>query len=459
MEFSNRPSPKKQVNAALLKTAPANISATASFQQLRAQFPFYANCDKLTAKGATSPAYLDSAATSHRPQQVLDTEYNFAALHNAAVHRGTSFATGAATNTFEQARATVQDFLGAGSDYTLVWQAGATDALNTLAFALSDTNLLPQAAPPHSLFERFRLDSESEIVVTLAEHHANLVPWQRLAARTGAKLVVVPVTAAGIWQLNDFRERLNPRTRLVAFTHVSNVTGWIAPVVELVSLVRAHTKGALTVLDACQSAPHLPFNITDLGVDFAVFSGHKMLGPNGIGGLLGKTELLHALSPARTGGSSITTVTADYAEFLPAPHRFEPGTQPVSQAIALAAACDFLTQVGVSRAAAREHELTAYLVQELQGVSGLKLLGPQEAEQRAALAAVTLQGVHPHDVGQVLDMLQVVVRTGHHCAQPLHRALGINASVRASVSFTTLPAEIDRFVAGVKEAKRYFGEK
>ncbi|MBB4071288.1 aminotransferase class V-fold PLP-dependent enzyme, partial [Canibacter oris] len=270
------------------------------------------------------------------------------------------------------------------------------------------------------------------------------------------KLVVVPVTAAGIWELDALRQRLSPRTRVVAFTHLSNVTGWLSPVQDVVQLVAQLTGGnAVTVLDACQSVPHLPFDVAALGVDFAVFSGHKMYAPNGIGGLLGKTELLQLLPPAKTGGSAITKVTAEAAEFLPPPHRFEPGTQPVSQVIGLGAAVDFISAIGMPLLAQREQQLSDYLYQRLAELPGVNLLGP--ATSRAGLVAFTLTGVHPHDASQVLDTNDVVVRVGHHCAQPLHRALGINSSVRASISAATTTVEIDMLIAGIRDVQKYFG--
>lgn len=438
----------------LIGDAPARL-AMGDATGARALFPYFARADQLRAAGKEFPVYLDTAATSQRPAYVLDTEYNFAAYKNAAVHRGTSAIVGSATAEFEAARTQLAEFLGCGSDYSLVWQAGATDALNTLAFAFSEASI-----SAHPQASRFALDNGSEILVTAAEHHANLIPWQRLAKRTGARLVVVPVTADGTWRLTELTQRLNPRTRIVAFTHVSNVTGWISPVKEVVAQVAAHAPQAVTVLDACQSVPHLPFNSCELGFDFAVFSGHKMFAPGGVGALIGKTELLNSLPPARTGGSAITKVTAETAEFLPAPQRFEPGTQPVSQAVALGAAAQFLTAFDMHRIATYEHQILTHL---LDGIASLgpavQLLGPAAASSRQGLAAITVAGIHPHDIGQVLDTLNVYVRVGHHCAQQLHRALGCAASVRASISFTTTREEIDAFIDGMRSAIKYFGDK
>ncbi|WP_167143412.1 aminotransferase class V-fold PLP-dependent enzyme [Canibacter zhoujuaniae] len=412
-----------------------------------------------SAFAADRAIYLDTAATAQRPETVINAENKFLRENNAAVHRGTSAVVGAATLAFEGARDKVHKFVGAPSDATVVWSSNATDALNTLAGGFSEASLgvtSPALAVPGS--DRFALDSDAEIVVTAAEHHANLIPWQRLAQRTGAKLVVVPVTPDGIWELDEFVARLNNRTRIVAFTHISNVTGWIAPVHEVVAATRKHAnERAVIVLDACQSAPHIPINFTDLGVDFMTFSGHKLFAPYGIGALVGKTELLNALPPIRVGGSAITKVSLEHAEFLPAPHRFEPGTQPVSQAVGLGAAIDYLDSVDAGRAAATEHQLVTQLVEGIAGLNGVRLLGPSNPEQRVALTAVAVSGIHAHDIGQVLDTLGVMVRVGHHCAQPLHRELGITASVRASMHFTNTDTEVEQFIAGLKEAQRYFG--
>ena len=427
-------------------TSAAALSA-ADVALLRAEFPYFAAHDELDV----APAYLDSAATSQRPTLVLDAERRFLESSNAAVHRGTSGAVGAATEAFEGARATIARFVGAESADQIVWAENATDALNIVALGIGEANA--GLGVPGS--ERFALDTGDEILITEAEHHANLIPWQRLATKTGATLRYIPVRADGTWTLDDARAALTERTRVFAFAHVSNVTGYVAPVAELVEL--AHAVGAITVVDACQSVPHLPVNFRELGVDFAAFSGHKMLGPNGIGVLYGRPELLDALPPARTGGSAITKVTMETALFMPAPQRFEPGTQPVSQAVGLGAAVSFMEAIGVARAAQREHELVERLVAGIVETPGLRLLGPADPSQRVALAAVSVDGVHAHDVGQYLDEQGVLVRVGHHCAQPLHRALGITSSTRASVHVTTTEDEVDRFVDALRGAQRYFG--
>lgn len=420
---------------------------TADVFTLRAEFPYFANPPM---NEGMPVAYLDSAATSQRPFRVLDAERAFLERDNAAVHRGTSQAVGSATEKFEGARAAVAAFVGAAAPEQIVWAEGATDALNIVALGIGEAN----AGLGVKGSERFALGAGDEILVTEAEHHANLIPWQRLAAKTGATFKYIPVDEHGTWSLDAARDAINARTRIFAFSQVSNVTGFVSPVAELVELARA--VGAVTVLDACQSVPHIPVNFDSLGVDFAVFSSHKALGPNGIGVLYGRPEMLDALPPARTGGSAITKVTMEEAQFMPAPLRFEAGTQPVSQAVGLGEAVAFLSEVGMARAAAREHDLVTQLIEGVLDTPGLRLLGPQGVDQRVALAAVSVDGLHAHDVGQYLDEQGVLVRVGHHCAQPLHRALGMASSTRASVHLTTTEDEIDRFLDALRGAQRYF---
>lgn len=416
--------------------------------ELRAAFPFFT--DPPLNEGRPI-AYLDSGATSQRPKRVLDAEREYLEHANAAVHRGTSQAVGEATSRFEGARAAVAQFIGAATPEQVSWAQNATDALNMIALGIGEANSGLGVLGS----ERYVLEPGDEILVTEAEHHANLIPWQRLAKKTGATFRYIPVNETGTWSLDDARQAINSRTRIFAFSHVSNVTGYVAPVAELVELARA--VGAITVLDACQSVPHMPVDLDALGVDFAAVSGHKMLGPNGIGVLYGRPELLDALPPARTGGSMITKVTMEEAEFMPPPLRFEAGTQPVSQVVGLGAAVEFNTEMGMERVAAREHELVERLVEGVLETPGLRLLGPQNAKDRIALTAVAVEGLHAHDVGQFLDGEGILVRVGHHCAQPLHRALGMASSTRASVHATTTEEEVDRFLEAMRGAQKYFG--
>ncbi|MDQ4504327.1 SufS family cysteine desulfurase [Sinomonas sp. ASV322] len=403
--------------------------------------------------------YLDSGATSQKPRSVLEAEQDFYETRNAAVHRGAHELAVRATDAYEDARANVAAFVGAEPE-ELVWTSNATEALNLVAYALSNASVWAARGRGGDEVRRFALGPGDEIVVTELEHHANLIPWQELAFRTGAALRHIPIDDDGRLDLAEAARIIGPRTRVVAFSHASNVLGSVSPVEELVALARR--ADALVVLDACQSAPHMPVDVKALDVDFAAFSGHKMLAPTGIGALYGRAELLDALPPFLVGGSMITTVTMERAEYLPAPQRFEAGTQRISQAVALSAAVDYLRETGMARIAAREAVLGARLAEGIAAVDGVRLLGPAPGEEwyghaRFGLAAFDVDGVHAHDVGQYLDSLGIAVRVGHHCAQPLHRRLGLTASTRASAYLYTTEADVDAFLAGLAEVRRYFG--
>ena len=394
--------------------------------------------------------YLDSGATSQNPSCVIDVERSYYENENAAVHRGAHTLAALATERFEDARATLARFVGARED-EIVWTSNATEALNLVAYAIGNAT----AGRGGSAAQRFRLAPGDEILVTEMEHHANLIPWQELAARTGAVVRYIPISPDGTLRMDEAARLVSPRTRILAFTHVSNVLGVINPVQELVAL--AHSVGALTVLDACQSAPHLPLDLTALGVDFAAFSGHKMLGPTGIGVLFGRSELLNSLPPFLTGGSMITTVTMESADYLPSPHRFEAGTQRVSQAIALASAVGYLERIGIDRIAAHDAALGQQLVIGLNEIPGVTVLGPGIGQERVGLASFDVAGIHSHDIGQFLDDRSIAVRVGHHCTQPLHRRLGITSSTRASVYLYTTEDEVDEFLGALSDAINFFG--
>lgn len=393
--------------------------------------------------------YLDSGATSQRPLAVLDAERAFASTLNAAVHRGAHTLAAEATVLFEDARAALAGFIGAEED-EVVWTSNATEAVNLVAYAISNASMGRGGEAAAGL----RIGPGDEIVTTEMEHHANLVPWQELAARTGATLRVIPLDDDGALRLDAAAELIGPRTRLVAVTHVSNVLGVINPVAELIALARA--AGALVLLDACQSAPHLPLDVKALDVDFAVLSGHKMLGPTGIGALYGRRDLLEIMPPFLTGGSMITTVTTTGAEYLPPPQRFEAGTQRVSQAVALAEAVRYLENVGMPRIAAHEAELGARLAAGLGAIDGVRVLGGGIDLPRVGLASFDVAGIHAHDVGQFLDDAGIAVRVGHHCAQPLHRRLGVTASTRASTYLYTTRDEVDAVIDGVARTIDFF---
>lgn len=395
-------------------------------------------------------AYLDSGATSQKPLSVLESEQEFYEQRNAAVHRGAHWLAVEATEAFEAARGQLAAFIGAG-ETEVVWTSNATEALNLLAYSFSNASVgtvAPEA-------QAFALRPGDELLVTEMEHHANLIPWQELARRTGAVLKYVPITDAGVLDMDRATALLNERTKVFAFSHASNVLGTVNPVAQLVALARR--VGALTVLDACQSVPHLPVDVKALGVDFAVFSGHKMLAPTGIGVLYGRSELLDAMPPFLTGGSMITSVTMEQAGYLPAPQRFEAGTQRISQAIALAVAANYLSETGMAKIAGWEAKLGQQLVRGLSGLPGIRVLGPEAGVERLGLAAFDVAGVHAHDVGQFLDDRGIAVRVGHHCAQPLHRRLGLTASTRASTYLYNTEAEVDRFLQAVSEVRGYFG--
>lgn len=397
--------------------------------------------------------YLDSGATSQNPLSVIEAEQEFYEQRNAAVHRGAHHLAVEATEAFEDARQTVADFVGADYSET-IWTSNATEGINLLAYALSNAGLWAAQGRGDARLRELALNPGDEIVVTEMEHHANLIPWQELAFRTGATLRHIPVDDAGRLRMDAAGEIIGSRTRLVAFTHASNVLGTINPVADLVGLARR--SGAMVVLDACQSAPHLPLDVKELDVDFAVFSGHKMLAPTGIGVLYGKQEILDVLPPFLTGGSMITTVTMERAEYLPAPQRFEAGTQRISQAVALAAAVNYLTETGLARIHQWETALGQRMVAGLEAIPGIRVLGPAAGEERIGLAAFDVEGVHAHDVGQFLDSRGIAVRVGHHCAQPLHRRLGLTATTRASAYLYNTTNDVDQFLDAVAGVRAYF---
>ncbi|MCT9819387.1 SufS family cysteine desulfurase [Microbacterium sp. W1N] len=412
---------------------------------LRADFPILGE-----RIGGHRLIYLDSAATSQKPTAVLDAERDFLTHANAAVHRGAHTLAAEATDLFEDARATVAGFVGAGPDQ-LVWTSGATMGLNLVAYAIGNATA-GRGAPASA---RFALRPGDEIVVTAIEHHANLIPWQELAARTGTVLRHIPAHDDGTLDLDAAAELIGARTRIVAFPHVSNVLGIVNPVAELIAL--AQEVGAVTVMDACQSAPHLPLDLPTLGVDLAVFSGHKMMGPYGVGGLYGRSDVFEALPPFLTGGSMITTVTLDGAEYLPPPQRFEAGTQPVGPAIGLAAAVRYLDGVGLANIHAHEGMLAARMGEGLREIPGVRLLGDAAGVERVGLWSFDVDGVHAHDAGQFLDARGIAVRVGHHCAAPLHTRYGMTASVRASAALYNTVDDVDEFLDAVRGIRTYFG--
>ncbi|WP_209324868.1 SufS family cysteine desulfurase [Brevibacterium renqingii] len=413
------------------------------FARLRGDFPI------LDARVGKSPlSYLDSGATSQKPQCVIDTFIEYFQQRNAAVHRGAHSLAVDATEAFENGRIAVAELVG-GAPEQVCWTKNATEALNIVAMGIdrASRGFGGQAA------ERFVLGPEDSIVVTEMEHHANLVPWQQLAASTGAQLRWLPVTETGELDLSSLETIVDDSTKVLAFTHVSNVLGTINPVKRLVA--RAREVGAYIVLDACQSVPHMPVDFTDLDIDFAAFSAHKALGPTGLGVLWGRTELLDALPPVLTGGSMITTVTMEAAQFMPAPQRFEAGTQPVAEVAAFATAVGYLAEVGLEQIFDHERELAGILLDGIAEIPGIRVLGT--AENRIGTVAFDVDGVHAHDVGQYLDGQGVAVRVGHHCAQPLHRRFGATASTRASTYLYNNAEDCQRFLTALAEVRPFFG--
>ncbi|GAA2691705.1 MULTISPECIES: cysteine desulfurase [Actinosynnema] len=419
-------------------------AAPLDVEVVRADFPILGR----TVREGKRLVYLDSGATSQRPSQVLDAERAFLETANAAVHRGAHQLAEEATDAYEDARRRIAGFVGVGVD-EVVFTKNATEGVNLVAYAMGNA----ATAGPEA--ERFRLGPGDEIVVTEMEHHANLVPWQQLALRTGATLRWLGVTDEGRLDLSNLDEVVNERTKVLAFTHQSNVLGTVNPVAALVAA--AARVGALTVLDACQSVPHAPVDFRALGVDFAVFSGHKMLGPSGVGVLYGRRALLEALPPFLTGGSMIEMVEMARSTFAPPPQRFEAGVPMTSQAVALGAAVDYLNAVGMDRVAAHEHELVAAALSGLAAIPGVRVVGPTDLADRGGAVSFVVDGVHAHDVGQVLDSLGVAVRVGHHCAWPLHRRMNAAATVRASFYLYNTQGEVDALLSAVREAQKFFG--
>lgn len=416
------------------------MSAPLSPQQLeeiRSQFPVLSR----TVRDNKPLVYLDSGATSQRPQRVWDAERDFVLGSFAPVHRGAYQMAEEATDAYEHARAAIAAFVGADSQ-EIAFTKNATEALNEVAYVLGDDRA-----------GDLRVSAGDTIVVTELEHHANLVPWQELARRTGATLKWYSATEDGRIDLDSLT--LDETVKVVAFTHQSNVTGAVADVPELVS--RARAVGALVVLDACQSVPHMPVNFHELDVDFAAFSGHKMCGPSGVGVLYGKAAHLAALPPFLTGGSMISVVTMAETTYAAAPQRFEAGTQMTSQVVGLGAAVEFLSDIGMDTIAAHEHELTRYALEQMAKIPGLRIIGPRSAAQRGGAISFTVDGIHPHDLGQVLDSQGIAIRVGHHCAWPVHRAMAAQATARASFYLYNTTAEIDALVAGIKSAQQFFG--
>jgi cysteine desulfurase/selenocysteine lyase len=407
--------------------------------RIRADFPILGR----TVNGRPL-VYLDSANTSQKPRQVIDAISEHYALHNANVARSVHTLGTEATEAYEGARGKVAAFVGAGSPEEIVFTKNSTEALNLLAYAFSE-----RATDP-----RFRLGPGDEVVISEMEHHSNIVPWQLLCERTGATLRWFAVTDDGRLDLSDLDALVNERTRLVSFVHVSNILGTVNATDRIVA--RARQVGALVALDGSQSVPHLPIDVTTLGTDFVAFTGHKMCGPTGIGVLWGRPELLAAMPPFLGGGSMIETVSMERSTFAAPPARFEAGTPPIAQAIGLGAAADYLSGVGMAAVARHERELVGYALDGLATVPGLRIFGLPTPQGRGGTISFALDGVHPHDIGQVLDSEGVQVRVGHHCARPVCVRFGVPAMTRASFYLYTTTGEIDALVDGLMTVRKVF---
>ncbi|MEY4469186.1 MAG: hypothetical protein RLZZ87_510 [Actinomycetota bacterium] len=406
---------------------------------IRKDFPIF----QRTIRDGKRLVYLDSGATSQKPESVISAESDFYRLHNAAVHRGAHQLAEEATDIYEGARQIVADFIGAQVD-EVVFTKSATESLNLVAYAMGN-------AP---VGNRFHLRAGDGIVVTEMEHHANLIPWQQLAARTGASLSWFEVTPEGRLDLSQLDSIINESTKVVALTHQSNVLGTINPLDEIVK--RAHEVGAVVVLDACQSVPHMKVDVTALDIDFMAFSGHKAVGPTGIGVFWGKAALLADLPPFLTGGSMIETVTMTGATWAPAPKKFEAGVPNMAQAAGLGAALQYLSTIGIENIHRHEVALTSYLLEKLSAIDELAIVGPKTMDARGGSISFTFGDIHPHDLGQFLDSQGIAVRTGHHCAWPLNRKMGVVATTRASLYLYNTEEDCDALISGILDAQRYF---
>ncbi len=403
----------------------------------RKDFPIF----ERTIRDGKKLVYLDSGATSQKPLSVIEAESNFYKFTNAAVHRGAHQLAEEATDAYEGARLKVANFLGAKEE-EIVFTKNATESLNLVAYAMGN-------ATPGS---RLALTSTDQIVVTEMEHHANLIPWQQLAARTGAELKWFEVTPEGRLDLSAINSVITENTKVVALTHQSNVLGTINPLAAITA--RAHEVGAVVVLDACQSVPHMPIDVKQLNVDFLAFSGHKALGPTGVGVLW--SSVFEELPPFLFGGSMIETVTMTSATWAPAPRKFEAGVPNMAQAVGLGAALDYLTEIGMQSIFDHEVELTGYLIEGLLQIPELSIVGPLNTDARGGSVSFTVGQIHPHDLGQYLDSQGVAVRTGHHCAWPLTRKLGVPATTRASLYLYNDESDCDALFAAISGAQKYF---
>ncbi len=403
-------------------------------ERLRADFPILAR----SIHGDQPLIYLDNAATTQRPSQVIDTLVETYEKHYANVHRGIHWLSDQSTDLYEQARGKIQRLINAERPQEVIFTTGTTHSINTVARSWGDANVR----------------EGDEIILSVMEHHSNLVPWQQLSERTGCRLRHIPISDDGLLDMDAYAQLLNERTRLVAVTAVSNVLGTINPIEQIIR--SAHQAGAVVLVDAAQSVPHMPTDVQTLDVDFLAFSGHKMMGPTGVGVLYGRESLLDAMPPFLGGGSMIRRVHLDSFEPADLPAKFEAGTPPIVSAIGLGAALDYLEGIGLEAIHQYEQVLTRHAHETLQTIEGLRLLGPSDVGQKAGIVSFVIQGVHAHDVAQLLDRRGIAVRAGHHCTMPLHKRLGVNASSRASFYLYNTLTEIDQLAEGIRGLKKIF---
>ncbi|ETK38155.1 cysteine desulfurase [Microbispora corallina] len=412
-------------------------------ERIRKDFPVLAR----ELPGGRPLVYLDSGNSSQKPTQVIETMREHLASHYANVGRALHTLGAESTDAYEAAREKVAAFVGAPSRDEVIFTKNASEALNLVAYSFGN---------PANTDDRFRLGPGDEIVISEMEHHSNIVPWQLLAQRTGATLRWFPVTDEGRLDVSGLDELVTERTKIVSIAHQSNVLGTVNSVSPI--LARVREVGALMMLDASQSVPHQPVDVRELGVDFVAFTGHKMVGPSGVGVLWGRRELLDAMPPFLGGGEMIEAVWMDHSTYAPVPHKFEAGTPPIVEAIGLGAAVDYLTSVGMDAIKAHEKELVSYALEALPEIPGLRIIGPRTPIARGGTISFTLEGIHPHDVGQILDdVYGIAVRVGHHCARPLHLRFGIPATTRASFYLYNTTAEIDALVRGLHHVQKVFG--
>jgi cysteine desulfurase/selenocysteine lyase len=400
--------------------------------RVRADFPILAR-----EVGARPLVYLDNAASSQMPQSVIDRLVRYQTTEHANIHRAVHHLSQVATSEYEAARKTLQRFINAREDREIIFTSGTTDAINLVT---------------HGWGRKF-VGAGDEIVLTVLEHHSNIVPWQMLAAEKGATIKVVPIDDAGELRVDAYEALFSDRTRIVALGHVSNALGSVNPVRRMIEV--AHARGVPVLLDGAQAVPHLAIDVQALDCDFYAFSGHKMCGPTGIGVLYGRAALLEAMQPFKGGGDMIHTVTFEKTTYNTIPHKFEAGTPPIAAAIGLGAAAEYLSSIGMAAIGAHEHALLRYATERLDELPGVRIVGT--ARQKAAVLSFVLEGIHPHDVGTLLNEDGVAVRTGHHCAQPLMKRLGVSATSRASFAFYNTLAEVDALVAGIRSVQKVFG--